>query len=204
MTQPPALFAAVLAAGTASRFGGGKVDAMLGGKPLGAHSLHTIKGFDWAGRAVIAANAEGPFVGSVQQADFDLIINERPASGQARSLKLALEAAMAAEADGLFIALADMPFVSHSHVAALIAAFDPPSGRTIVATAHEHGRPGVPAIIGAAHFPALLALGGDQGARALLKEAGDALTLVAPPDLAELFDVDTPADLATARVIAGD
>lgn len=57
------------------------------------------------------------------------------------------------------------------------------------------GQRGHPALIGPALLPRLLTLHGDAGARAILKDLGEALALVAAPDDGVLFDVDERGDL---------
>lgn len=61
------------------------------------------------------------------------------------------------------------------------------------AAAHYAGHPGVPAILPRRLFRDLQAIGGDQGAQAVLRHT-DALTVVAMPNAA--FDIDTPAHAA--------
>ena len=92
-------------------------------------------------------------------------------------------------ARAVLVALADMPLVPPAHVIALVEAFE---GTPVATLAGAVPMP--PAIFGRAAFPALLALGGDRGARDLLRRAD---TLALDPALA--LDVDTPADLATAE-----
>jgi CTP:molybdopterin cytidylyltransferase MocA len=48
---------------------------------------------------------------------------------------------------------------------------------------------------GAQHFPRLLELSGDQGARLLFRELADQIFEVAMPDDAVLLDIDTQAAL---------
>ncbi|MFM6831584.1 MAG: hypothetical protein ACKOVA_14795, partial [Novosphingobium sp.] len=54
----------------------------------------------------------------------------------------------------------------------------------------------VPAIFGAVHFPALMALCGDKGAGAMLR---DAAAVEIEPSLA--LDIDTPEDLHHASAL---
>ena len=56
------------------------------------------------------------------------------------------------------------------------------------------GRRGHPVLFGAGWLPALRALSGDEGARAILQTA-QRLTLVAVEDPGVLLDVDRPEDL---------
>ena len=79
-----------------------------------------------------------------------------------------------------------------AHAEALVARHRA-GGGAAVASRYE-GTLGVPAVFGRTRFPELLALRGDQGARALLRHDPGVL-VVDWPDGA--LDIDTPGDLAT-------
>ena len=106
----------------------------------------------------------------------------------------------------VLIAACDMPSVTTAHLQALLAragddARDGRAGWHRVASAYAGaaGEPvhGIPAVLPRTDFPALLALTGDQGARAIL----------ATPDTASValadgrFDLDTPADVMRWRAV---
>jgi molybdenum cofactor cytidylyltransferase len=57
------------------------------------------------------------------------------------------------------------------------------------------GQRGNPVLLSRALFPAVARLSGDQGARRLLDEAGDAIVEVPLDDPAIALDVDTPEAL---------
>jgi molybdenum cofactor cytidylyltransferase len=96
-----------------------------------------------------------------------------------------------APAQAWIIALADMPYVAHATIAALRDALQNGAG---IAAPVMDGRRGNPVAFGARHLAELLALEGDQGARALLK--AHAVTEVAVNDPGIFRDIDTAADLA--------
>jgi CTP:molybdopterin cytidylyltransferase MocA len=94
--------------------------------------------------------------------------------------------------DGVLIALCDQPAFTAEVVAKLRAA-QAQFGKSIAA-ARYMGRVGAPALFARKHFPALAALTGEEGARALIQRAGDDVAAVDLPELA--LDLDTPADLS--------
>ena len=98
--------------------------------------------------------------------------------------------AQSAESRGWIVGLADMPMIAPATFQEIALALV--SADTIVAPVYE-GQRGHPVAFGAAHGPALAALTGDTGARALI----DALGYTALPtgDAGVLRDIDTPADL---------
>jgi molybdenum cofactor cytidylyltransferase len=108
--------------------------------------------------------------------------------GMGASLVCALSQAQ--DAEGWIIGLADMPHVQAATVQTLLAALQ--EGAGIVQPTY-HGTPGNPVGFGRQHLAQLLQLGGDQGARALLK--AHPATRIAVEDAGILQDIDTPADL---------
>jgi CTP:molybdopterin cytidylyltransferase MocA len=183
--MPEAPLVAVLAAGRATRFGGGKLDAPCAGKPLGRWVLEAVAQARLPAGIVIGA-AQGPAF--AEGSGWDVLANPLADQGLGTSLALAARAALAREARALLVLLADMPLVGPHYLRALAAAVPP------TATRYPDGDPGVPALFGQAQLPALAELHGDRGAAALLNLA-DGLTLLKPP-AATLRDVDTAADLA--------
>lgn len=95
-----------------------------------------------------------------------------------------------ANARGWIIALADMPQVKASTIAALDAAIR--DGADIAVPVHQHAR-GNPVGFSRKYRDALLQLHGDRGARHLLAAA--TVTEIAVDDAGILFDIDSPADL---------
>lgn len=93
---------------------------------------------------------------------------------------------------GWLVALGDMPFVDPSTPHLLAAAVE--QGAGIAAPLFE-GRRGNPVAFGAVHRDALLALGGDQGARRLL--TSHPVTAIEVRDPGILRDIDAPGDLPT-------
>lgn len=94
-------------------------------------------------------------------------------------------------AHGVLIALGDMPHLRPATLTALCAALA--QGASIAVPVHD-GRRGNPVAFGAAHLPALLALQGDQGARAIVRS--HPVTEVAVCDPGIFLDIDTVADLS--------
>jgi molybdenum cofactor cytidylyltransferase len=85
----------------------------------------------------------------------------------------------------MLVCLADMPFVTAAHLAILIDA----GGSQIIASAVGETRM-PPALFPRGVWPTLATLSGDDGARALLR---DATIIQGTPEM--LVDIDTRADL---------
>lgn len=109
-------------------------------------------------------------------------------TGMAASLTHAIELSKGAE--GWLVALGDMPYIQTNTIRLLSRAID--DGAHIAAPVYQ-GQRGNPVAFSHFHLPLLLALDGDQGARAILKS--HAVRDVVVDDPGVLRDIDTPADL---------
>ena len=110
-------------------------------------------------------------------------------SGMAASLVHALRHSLPGAASWV-VALGDMPYVQPATIDALCAALA--DGAAIAAPVCA-GRRGNPVAFGQVYLPALLALEGDQGARALLMR--ERVTEVAVNDTGIFADIDLASDL---------
>ena len=115
---------------------------------------------------------------------------EAPAAAAGMGHALAAAVAASAEADGWVVALADMPWLPAAAIRAVASRITTPS--TVTAPRHA-GQRGHPVGFGRAWGAQLMALEGDQGARALL--AGTTMTVFDWGDGGVLRDVDTRGDL---------
>ncbi|MVA77916.1 NTP transferase domain-containing protein [Agrobacterium vitis] len=206
MSEPKAVSTAivVLAAGQARRMGGSahKLLALFDGVPL----IRRVVTISLASRAASVAVVTGYRRKEVEACLLDLpatlSFNAAFAEGMASSLIAGLNAPDVADKDGVMIVLGDMPGLTASHLDALISAFERADGRAIIRAA-SGDVPGNPVILPAAFRPALLALTGDKGAKAII--AASTLPVInVDIGSAALVDVDTPgAVLAAGGVLNG-
>jgi molybdenum cofactor cytidylyltransferase len=181
----------LLAAGVSNRFGPrDKLTEPLDGLPLAFHAARTLGSLPFAVRIVVSRDGGPDFT----RYGFTPVHNSDPSAGQSGSIRLAIARARLARPGAVLIALADMPFVPFAHFEALLGQFD--ETRPIVASI-AGSAPGPPALFGAHLFDALEGLRGDEGAKALLR---DAILVTAP--VGALVDIDTMDDLAAATVRA--
>lgn len=173
---------ALLAAGGATRFGGGKLDAMLAGKPLGRWALDAALTVPYDRLALVAGD---PIPEFARASGCELIPNARAAEGLGTSAAAAAQ--WAEGSDALLIVLADMPLVSPETLRKLAAA------EGAAAVAYPGSKPGAPARFPAALYPALEALTGDSGAAQVLRGFANVTLIEAHAD--ELRDVDRLEDL---------
>ncbi|WP_242124595.1 nucleotidyltransferase family protein [Sphingobium sp. Sx8-8] len=184
--------AVLLAAGNSSRFGEqDKLMTELRGKPLAAHALETIASMVFAELvAVVRPLEKAPDLHrKLERRGYTILVNDRPEDGISSSIVRAVEHVMPIrKCRGILICLADMPDVPQTHYNRICLAAE--DIRSVVASTDGFSA-SPPAFIGRKHFPEMLALRGDQGARALLSHGLQIETMGA-----NLRDIDTPEDLA--------
>jgi len=178
--------AVILAAGRSSRFGAAdKLLAPLQGRPLASYAAAALMSAPVELRAAVCGDAVAPLMAGMT------LLSAPPGSGQADSLRAAVDWAGREGASRLLVLLADMPFVTADDLTEVLE-----RAGTGMAAATDGARRMPPACFPATAFPALAQLDGDAGARPLL--AGlDPGRLVHLP-ATHLRDIDTAADLAAA------
>ena len=151
----------VMAAGAASRFGGGKLAARVGGKSLFRRALEAVPADRCFAVAVVAHELD--FLALAERFRFLTVDNDRPELGVSRTIRLGLEAL--GNCQGVMFLVADQPFLRRESAEKAMALFAEHPDR-IVALAHG-GQRGNPCVFPASLFPELLALEGDTGAAPL-------------------------------------
>lgn len=165
--------------------------ADLRGKPVVAHVLETVASMPFAEMvAVVRPIDQAPVIHrKLERRGYTIIVNDRPEDGISGSIVRAVEHVMPLRrCRGILICLGDMPDVPQTHYNRICLAAE--DIRSVVASTDGFSS-SPPAFIGRRHFPELLALRGDQGARALLSRG-----VQVEAHGACLRDIDTPDDLA--------
>lgn len=145
-----------------------------------------------SGTDALAAIAEGEGV-----VPFVVARNRKWESGQASSVRAAVRFARAQGCTALLVMVADQPRVTAAHLNALLWEYDQGRAQAYL-SANDHGH-GNPCLFDQSLFDDLLALEGDEGARALFRSRRDIVARHVHFDDPYLFeDVDTRDDLARA------
>ena len=186
----PSLLVVVLAAGQARRFGSAKQLAQFQGRTLLQGAVARAIALGSQQVAVVLGALAQQLTPVLRQTPATLLVNRDWEEGMASSLRAAARHAQG-RWDGLLITLVDQPAVTVSDLQRLQAVWlrNPDS----LVAAGFAGTVGAPAIIPSWCYADLLALRGDQGARALLQRHAGRLLRVDMP--AAALDVDTPEDL---------
>ena len=178
----------LLAAGSASRFGGGKLLAALpDGTPIGLAALQCLAGAVDGVVAVVRPHDDA-LAAAMAARGARVTACPHASDGIGASLAWGIRATPAAAA--WLIALADMPWVQPATVGVVVDALR--GGARIAAPSHR-GTRGHPVGFAAELYAELVALSGDEGAKPILGR--HPLVLIETPDAGVLRDVDTRQDL---------
>ena len=147
-------------------------------------------------RTIVALPPDRPArAAALSGTDAHPVVVEIASLGMSASLKVGAAAA----GDGaLLVMLADMPEIGGTDLTRLIDAFVAAGEDRVVRAATEDGRPGHPLVLPARVVAALPRLQGDIGARQLLAEEDEILTVPLPGARA-VVDLDTPEAWAAWR-----
>ncbi len=181
----------LLAAGCATRFGSDKLQHPLPhGVAIAVQAARHLRAE--LPRVLAAVRPQAIDTARALAAEgCEVVVCERAAEGMGASLACAARAAGAA--DGYVVALADMPFVRRSTIAAVRESLE---RGALVAAPYFRARRGHPVAFAGRLRAELEAQAGDEGARRVLEAHAAELVKVPVGDPGVLRDIDRPADLA--------
>ena len=193
----PRIAALVLAAGRASRMGENKLVAKVGGVPILRRTVENVCAAGIEEVCVVTGHEAPRIETSLSGLDVRFVFNPDYAQGISTSLRAGL-AALPATCDGALIVLGDMPEVTSTLIARMLAGFAPHDGRSIVIPVRQ-GKRGNPVLWARKHFAEMMQSAGDSGAKHLLGQHSDEVVEIEASDDAVLTDIDTPQSLAALR-----
>jgi molybdenum cofactor cytidylyltransferase len=189
--------AILLAAGSASRFGSDKLlHPLPHSVPLAIQSVRHLRAVFEQNVFVVVRPGAMALSELLQKEGCEVVPCERAADGMGASLACGVRAA--GTADAYLVALADMPFIRPSSVAAVR---DELLKGASLAAPYFRARRGHPVGISSRFRDALLQLKGDEGAKKLFTAHASEIVKVPVGDPAVLRDIDTPSDLAPPLVV---
>jgi len=181
----------LLAAGSASRFGGDKLLAPLeDGTPLGVRTLNNLAVCVGSVVAVVRPGDQA-LARALSDHGAEVTFCPYAADGMGQSLAWGIRATPIAKA--WVIALADMPWIEIATTRRIAGVLR--RGAELVAASHQGVR-GHPVGFSRRFYAELAALSGDEGAKALVRGHERELQLIEVDDPGVSRDVDTPADLS--------
>ena len=184
---PAALGCVIMASGMGKRFGGNKLLAELGGKPLIGWVLDATEGI-FRRRVVVTRHAEVETL--CRERQVPAVLHDQPYRSD--TVRLGLEA-VGEDISGCMFCPGDQPLLSRETLRAMArcAAQDPDHIWRLT----WDGAAGSPVAFPKRFFPQLRALPQGKGGNALIQKNPGLVRLVPARDRCELWDVDCPEDL---------
>jgi CTP:molybdopterin cytidylyltransferase MocA len=195
MTENAQQVAGLLLAAGGGRRLGGRPKALLEhrGRPLVEHAVGVLRAAGCTRVHVVLGAGAAAVRERAELGDCVLVENPDWADGMGSSLRAGLDSLTGTGMRAALVSLVDQPGIGAEAGGRVLAAYRSPE--SLVSAAYDGVR-GHPVLFGAAHWAGIAATAtGDRGARAYLKEHEEAITLVECGDVAEPYDIDTPADL---------
>jgi CTP:molybdopterin cytidylyltransferase MocA len=190
----------VLAAGGGSRFGGGKLLAKLGGRPIIETVLHNLREAS-VDEIIVVVGADSQRLREVcERYGVRTVANEEWERGQSTSVLVGLRACDV-KSRAAVVLLGDQPFIGAEAVERLLAAF---AEGAKVAVATYGGKRRNPVLFSREVWPLLEAeLAGDEGARSVLRRYPELVVEVPCEGAGDPADVDTREDLRRLEKMRG-
>ena len=182
--------ALILAAGRGSRFGGGKMLALIKGRPMLQHVLDAAEAAELDPVVVVLGADSGLIERTLVWRSETRFVNPDPDRGLSSSLAIGLTALGGQER--VLVLLGDQPFVSAQKLS-LIASTPRDPEHPIVVPRYADGKPGNPVLIEREALVLAARLEGDRGMSQLFSAEPDLIRYVDVPGTNP--DVDTLADL---------
>jgi molybdenum cofactor cytidylyltransferase len=181
----------LLAAGSATRFGSDKLRYELPhGVAIAVQAARHLK-LELPEVIAVVRPDSAELSEALKKEGCEVVVCENAAEGMGASLACAARAA--GEVDGYLLALADMPFVRRTTIAAVRDAL---AAGAPLAAPYFRARRGHPVALSGQFLKELLALKGDAGAKKLLAANERRLVKIPVGDPGVIRDIDTPDDLA--------
>jgi molybdenum cofactor cytidylyltransferase len=186
----------LLAAGSAKRFGSDKLlHPLQHGVPIAVQAARHLRKEIPRVVAALRPRSED-LLALLRDEGCEVAVCANADEGMGASLACAVRAA--GRADGYLVALADMPFVRPSSIAAVRDAL---AGGARIVAPYFRTRRGHPVGISGFFFDRLVELRGDEGARRIVAAHETELVKVPVGDPGVIRDIDQPGDLVPPIVV---
>jgi molybdenum cofactor cytidylyltransferase len=185
--------ALVLAAGAGTRFGGGKLLATVGGRPVLQHVLDAVAGAGVDVVVVVLGDDAPALEASISWRGETRVVNPDPGRGLSSSLALGM-AAIPPGVDAVLVMLGDQPLVPVPTIRALLDAPAAADRPVVVPEARSSGGRN-PVLLRRPAFALVSEASGDRGLGPVIAAHPELVTEVAAAG--DNPDVDTPDDLVT-------
>lgn len=201
-SSAPSVWALVLAAGEGRRWGGNKLLALVGGRPLISHAAGALaearRQGSLGGTVAVVSGADAVLRQLLEDHGCRIIVNPAFASGLSSSLRAGLDALKQLDREPLpgaaLIVPGDQPALSVDIIGRLVGAWRGGAGSVIRPRyAARPQAPGHPVLLDRSQWALADRLTGDTGLGPLLRDRPDLVRTIDVPG--DNPDLDTPADL---------
>ena len=188
----------LLAAGAGARFGGGKLGAILNGRPVVEYILDSLRETPFGRRIIVAASES--MLRTARGFGVDGVVNACPDLGVSLSIRLGLT--LMDGTDACMFCVADQPLLKNKTLSGMLAAYEP---GTILLAAHKD-QSGNPVIYPASLYGELSSLTGEESGKTVACRHESLLRTFHVADASQLCDIDTREDLIAmeARLVPPD
>ena len=182
----------LLAAGGSTRLGRPKQLVEFEGESLIRRAAGALIGAGCSPIVVVLGNEIEGSVKALVGLGTHIVVNDAWESGMGSSIACGIRSIMSAsqDVDALLISLCDQPLVTADKLRPFIETFS--HLKAGIVAAEYDGVAGVPALFSARCFPQLACLDGENGAREVIRNSPDAVTIPLPE---AAIDVDKEQDL---------
>lgn len=187
--SPGAAAGLILAAGLGTRFGGRKLLAPIGGRPMLQHVLDLAADAGLRPVVVVLGNDADELETACTWRDELRVRNPTPEGELSGSVALGMATLLRLKAERAAILMGDQPFLALDQLKVVLSA------RGQVVVPRYNGKPGNPVILDRSVWPLARSLRGDRGFSQLFAAYGNLVTYVDVPGTNP--DIDTRADLRT-------
>lgn len=190
----------MLAAGASSRFeNGDKLLAPIDGRSVLERAAKQPIDDEMVSKLAVISGTHPARAEPLRAAGWQVVVNAQAHVGQATSLQTGIEAICAEQdVDQVIVLLADMPFVPASHLLAMMQRAEAASITAIMSDANGVLSP--PALFKSMHFPALLNVSGDTGAKSVFLQIGSGAETL-PLSASQAVDIDHVRDITSLEEV---
>ncbi|WP_371372348.1 NTP transferase domain-containing protein [Sporomusa aerivorans] len=185
--------AVILAAGSARRMGRQKLLLPLAGVPLLAHVLKTVQEMPWAACLAVIGQPQAELSRLCRNYQIPAVFNAARETGQASSVKLAVET-LPEPLDGILFFPGDQPLVSKVLIEAIVSQFEQADNDKAIIVPGYQGRRYSPVLFGSHWRSHFAGLKGDTGGRQIIKSWPEWVKELDWPDPSPFYDADTWED----------
>jgi molybdenum cofactor cytidylyltransferase len=185
----------ILAAGRSSRLGSPKQLLEFNGKSLLQHSIDEAKFMGSDHVLVVLGANEMEIMKDITDPDIRIVHNDQWEEGMASSIRCGINAVKEMDVESVIIMVCDQPYVDSRLLKDLYHTHQQ-TRHQVVASAYS-GTAGTPALFHRSMFDELLLLNGDTGAKKIIENKKDSVSLVGFPE--GITDIDTREDYQALR-----